>query len=228
MVTIQNVTKKYNNRTVLKDFSLSIERGKISVLIGPSGCGKSTLLNIIAGLEEIDTGTLCWTHTPPDKIGYVFQEDRLLPWFTVGQNIKAVDSFGNDERVLHYLKAVGLEGFENYYPSELSGGMRQRCAIARALYYGSDFLLMDEPFSSLDYIIRQKLISDTLEISKTEGTTILFVTHDLEEAMKIADTIFVLSKDPCSVMAHFSIASCTSSEQSHCALKHTILEMIES
>jgi len=228
LLSIEHVSKTFNGRAVIQNLSLKIEKGKISVLVGPSGCGKSTILNLIAGIEEKDTGTIRWTEDIPDKIGYVFQEDRLLPWFTVLQNIKAVNPSGSDERAKYFLKTVGLEGFENFFPSELSGGMRQRCAIARALFYGSDFLLMDEPFTSLDYVIRQKMIADTAKICREEGITILFVTHDLEEAMKIAHRIFVLKKNPCCLEESFEIGECNClSQDKHCEVKHKILKMIE-
>ncbi|QTQ11548.1 ATP-binding cassette domain-containing protein [Treponema parvum] len=194
MVSVVNIKKTYNSKTVIEDLSLSVNAGDLAVIVGPSGCGKSTLLNIIAGLDQNYEGNL---QTSGQKIGYVFQEDRILPWLTVFQNIKSVNPSGEDALVQHFIDAAGLTGFEKYYPDELSGGMRQRCSIARALYYGSDILLMDEPFKSLDYVIRQKMISDLLKIHKEEKNTILFVTHDIEEALAVADTVFVLRKDPC-------------------------------
>ncbi|QTQ14274.1 ATP-binding cassette domain-containing protein [Treponema parvum] len=224
MVSVANIKKTYNSKIVIEDLSLSVKAGDLAVIVGPSGCGKSTLLNIIAGLDQNYEGKL---QTSGKKIGYVFQEDRVLPWLTVFQNIKSVNPSGEDDVVQHFIDAAGLTGFEKYYPDELSGGMRQRCSIARALYYGSDILLMDEPFKSLDYVIRQKMISDLLKIHEEEKNTILFVTHDIEEALTVADTVFVLKKDPCRLADTINMKTGSSwSAEKKQQLKEKILKLI--
>ncbi|MGP1529235.1 MAG: ABC transporter ATP-binding protein [Treponema sp.] len=193
MLSVDNLKKIYNGKTVVDHLSFSVCDGDIAVIVGPSGCGKSTLLNIVAGLDSDFEGSL---QTDGKKIGYVFQEDRILPWLTVAQNIKSVNSKGDDADVQRFIDKAGLSGYERYYPDELSGGMRQRCSIAHALYYGSELLLMDEPFKSLDYGIRHKMIADLLAIHRKENDTILFVTHDIEEALSVADVIFVCKRNP--------------------------------
>jgi len=193
MLNVDNLKKIYNGKTVIDRLSFSVCNGDIAVIVGPSGCGKSTLLNIVAGLDTDFEGSL---KPCGKKIGYVFQEDRILPWLTVAQNIKSVNPDGDDTDVQRFIDIAGLTGYERYYPDELSGGMRQRCSIARALYYGSELLLMDEPFKSLDYGIRHKMIADLLAMHQKENDTILFVTHDIEEALSVADVIFVCKKNP--------------------------------
>ena len=193
MLSVNNLKKIYNGKTVIDRLSFFVNGGDIAVIVGPSGCGKSTLLNIVAGLDTHFEGTL---QTGGKKIGYVFQEDRILPWLTVAQNIKSVNPQGDDKEVQRFIDMAGLTGCERYYPDELSGGMKQRCSIARALYYGSELLLMDEPFKSLDYGIRHKMIADLLAIHQKEKNTILFVTHDIEEALSVADVVFVCKKNP--------------------------------
>ena len=193
MLSVNNLKKIYNGKTVIDRLSFSVRGGDIAVIVGPSGCGKSTLLNIVAGLDTHFEGSL---QSGGKKIGYVFQEDRILPWLTVAQNIKSVNPEGDDKEVQRFIDMAGLTGYERYYPDELSGGMKQRCSIARALYYGSELLLMDEPFKSLDYGIRHKMIADLVAIHQKEKNTILFVTHDIEEALSVADVIFVCKKNP--------------------------------
>lgn len=193
MLSVNNLKKIYNGKTVIDRLSFFVNGGDIAVIVGPSGCGKSTLLNIVAGLDTHFEGSL---QTGGKKIGYVFQEDRILPWLTVAQNIKSVNPEGDDKEVQRFIDMAGLTGFERYYPDELSGGMKQRCSIARALYYGSELLLMDEPFKSLDYGIRHRMIADLLAIHQKEKNTILFVTHDIEEALSVADVVFVCKKNP--------------------------------
>ena len=196
MLSVNNLKKIYNGKTVIDRLSFFVNGGDIAVIVGPSGCGKSTLLNIVAGLDTHFEGSL---QSGGKKIGYVFQEDRILPWLTVAQNIKSVNPEGDDKEVQRFIDMAGLTGCERYYPDELSGGMKQRCSIARALYYGSELLLMDEPFKSLDYGIRHKMIADLVVIHQKEKNTILFVTHDIEEALSVADVIFVCKKIRCAL-----------------------------
>lgn len=190
--------------TALQDVNLSISDGEIVALIGPSGCGKSTLLRAVAGLDRDFTGELEWV-VPPKigrDIGFVFQEPALLPWRTVDRNV----SFGLEgkgrakaeiaERVDTLLAMVGLSDFKKSYPAELSGGMKQRVGIMRALAYDPRVLLMDEPFGALDAITRDRLQDDLLRIWGQTRKTILLVTHSVEEAAYLADRVVVLSPRP--------------------------------
>ena len=188
----------------VEDFSLSIKEAEIVAIIGPSGCGKSTLLRMIAGLDNDYSGSITWRRSPrPGKdIGFVFQEPALLPWRTVARNVslgleaqraKAKDA---DEKVAQLLTLVGLEDFAKSYPTELSGGMRQRVAIVRALAYDPQILLMDEPFGALDAITRDRLHDDILRIWEETRKTIVFVTHSVEEATYLADRVVVMSARP--------------------------------
>lgn len=188
--------------TVFSDLSFSITQGSFTSVMGPSGCGKSTLLNVIAGLLEPDEGTI---HRDGVEIApgnffyaYVFQEPRLLDWRTVGENIafalqgKGIPEEEHDERIERYLEMVGLADEADSYPQQLSGGMRQRVGIARALAIDPDILLMDEPFSSLDEFTAKELRQDLLDIWKETGKTIVFVTHNASEAVFLSDTVLVL------------------------------------
>ncbi len=205
-IEINDVTTKYGDTVALDGVSLSIEKGEFICLIGPSGCGKTTLLNSIAGFEKIDQGSIVIDGEPVKKprIEYItiFQNYGLLPWRTVQKNVE----FGLERLktpkatrgtiAAKYIDQVGLKGFENQYPYQLSGGQQQRVAIARALAVDPDILFMDEPFGALDAITRMKLQDDVLALSKEQNKTILFVTHDIEEAVFLADRIVVMAANP--------------------------------
>ena len=192
---------------VLDRIGLALERGSFVCMVGPSGCGKSTLLNIIAGIEPLNGGDIRFNpdDSPGDsgaRIGYVFQKARLLNWLTVRDNItfalEAQDISKDrwDNLVGNYLEMVGLGGQERNFPLNLSGGMQQRVGIARALAIEPDILLMDEPFSHLDEITARRLRVDLVEIWQRARTTILFVTHDLSEAVFLADEIYMMTAKP--------------------------------
>jgi NitT/TauT family transport system ATP-binding protein len=212
-VTVDNLTKKFSapgnggDFVVIESISLTVDEGQFVSIVGPSGCGKSTLLNIIAGIETYDSGAV--TAFPragragaEPRIGYVFQSARLLNWLTVEDNINFVLEAQNVPRerwhdlVTTYLDLVGLGGQEKNYPLKLSGGMQQRVAIARALAIEPDILLMDEPFSHLDAITARKMRFDLMEILARAKPTILFVTHDLSEAVYLSDRIYMMSTRP--------------------------------
>jgi NitT/TauT family transport system ATP-binding protein len=201
---------------VLSEISLTVEDGKFVSIVGPSGCGKSTLLNVIAGIETYTGGTV--TIHPKagrsglePRIGYVFQSPRLLNWLTVENNINFVLEAHNvpraqwRERVTRNLKMVGLAGQEKNYPLNLSGGMQQRVAIARALAIEPDILLMDEPFSHLDAITARKIRFDLMDILRRAKPTILFVTHDLAEAVFLSDNIYMMSTKPARIFKRVAI-----------------------
>ncbi len=212
-ITISNLAKRFpgpgdrGQFTVLDDISLTVEEGRFISIVGPSGCGKSTLLNIIAGIESYDSGSVAisprlGTAEGEPRVGYVFQSPRLLNWLTVRDNIRFVLEAQNVPRqrwqdlVAKHLDMVGLAGQEDNYPLNLSGGMQQRVAIARALAIEPDILLMDEPFSHLDAITARKMRFDLMEILARAKPTILFVTHDLSEAVFLSDRIYMMDTRP--------------------------------
>ena len=192
--------------TALSDVNLDIEKGEFICLLGPSGCGKSTLLNAIAGFDLANHGSVQIdgkeVTAPSTKNVTIFQNYGLLPWRTVVKNVelgleaKGIDKKTRREKAIEYLKLVKLENFANSFPRQLSGGMKQRVAIARALAVEPDIIFMDEPFGALDAITRMKLQDDILDICKNEKKTIIFVTHDIEEAVYLADRIVVMTPNP--------------------------------
>jgi ABC-type nitrate/sulfonate/bicarbonate transport system ATPase subunit len=194
--------------TVLQDITLTVAPHRVMGLLGASGCGKSTLLNIISGLLKPDRGQVCFGGVPTKdftdwrSIGYMFQDERLLPWRTAQRNIEFALEAGDmprDERrsrAAKALKLVGLEGFENTFPYQLSGGMRSRVALARSLVTEPRILLMDEPFSKLDAQTRSLMHTELLRIHELMHMTVVFVTHDVEEAVVLADEVCVLAPRP--------------------------------
>ncbi|MDR3310851.1 MAG: ABC transporter ATP-binding protein [Oscillospiraceae bacterium] len=195
----------------IQDFNLSIRQGEFVTVVGPSGCGKSTLLDLLVGLSKPDGGSIlvdgkAITGPALDR-GIVLQGYALFPWRTVRKNIefgleiKGVKRGERAELVRHYVKLVELEGFENHYPYELSGGMQQRVAIARALAYDPEVLLMDEPFAAVDAQTRETMQDELLSIWEKTGKTVVFVTHSIEEAVGLADRVAVMSKNPGRVKA---------------------------
>jgi NitT/TauT family transport system ATP-binding protein len=200
---IKDLNKSFNGITLFKDFNLSLAESTITCILGPSGCGKSTLLNIIGKVILPDSGSLIGFD---DKIfSYIFQEPRLLPWKTVRGNIEFVlggnmspsQRRSEADRLIH---KVQLEGFANYYPSQLSGGMRQRVSIARAFACHSDIILMDEPLNGLDASLKQNMIEWFSQIWKEDRRTVIFVTHNVDEAQLLGDEIIVLSNPPVQVV----------------------------
>lgn len=196
MLECKHLYKSFDTLPVLQDLSLSVNDGEIVALIGPSGCGKSTLLNLISGIETPDSGEIVGADT---RIGYLFQTARLLPWRTVYENIRLVNEKAPDKEIRRLIEAVGLTGFENYYPAQLSGGMARRCALARAFHYQGTMLLMDEPFQGLDYGLRMEMLELLLRIWREKRQAVLFVTHEIDEAITIASRIAVLTSRPSTV-----------------------------
>ncbi len=209
LLEIQEVQKKFNNGNViaLNNVSLNLEQGNILAVVGESGSGKTTLIRLVAGLETLDKGEIIINNKmvssnsifiePQDrKVGMVFQDYALFPHFTVFDNIAyGISKLSNKkERVDEVLQLVGLEDLGNRYPHELSGGQQQRVALARALAPKPELLILDEPFSNLDIILRNKLREDLLKILKKTKSTVIFVTHDIKDALLISDDILVLQK----------------------------------
>jgi ABC-type nitrate/sulfonate/bicarbonate transport system ATPase subunit len=194
----------------LKDLAVSVAAGEFVALVGPSGCGKTTFLNIVAGLDRDFTGELALMPAEngrEPRIGYVFQNPRLLPWRTVRENLALVLRPDQDPAILdRLLRAVELEAARDVYPGRLSGGMGRRAAIARAFAVEPDLLLMDEPFVSLDEQSAGRLRELLLELWRTRPTTVLFVTHDLREAVFLADRLLLLSPAPGRVLAEVPVA----------------------
>jgi NitT/TauT family transport system ATP-binding protein len=207
-IVINNLNMHFDELTLFKNFSIEFAEGTISCILGPSGCGKTTLLNIIGGLQKPQNGHVLGIDKK--SISYIFQEPRLLPWRTVQQNIELVLANAYDEPkrqqiAQNFIDLVELNGFENYYPSQLSGGMRQRVSIARAFAYPSDLILMDEPLKGLDVKLKLNLIKAFTRIWQVDKRTVLFVTHDVDEALMLGNDIIVFSKAPINVITQKSI-----------------------
>lgn len=202
MIKIKNISKSFDDLKVINDISFEIGEKEIVCILGPSGCGKSTLLNIIAGLNQDYLGTI---ENNADKISYVFQEDRLLEWKTVYDNIEFVNKNSGKKDILKLIKEIGLEGFENSYPKELSGGMRQRCSIARAFNFKAPLLIMDEPFKSLDYTLSLQMIKKLIKVWQESKNSILMVTHNIDQALLLGNKLLVLSKKPTVLLEEIEI-----------------------
>lgn len=207
-IQLQNITKQYGALRVYDNFSLTVPDQKVTCILGPSGCGKTTLLNMVSGLIKPDSGEFKWF---TDKtISYLFQEQRLLPWKTVWQNIDFVikDIYTKQQRteiITKYLKMVNLYDFRNYNPDKLSGGMKQRVSIARAFVFPSDALLMDEPFKGLDMELKISVLNSFIDLWQQDLRTVIFVTHDIDEALYLGDKIYVLSGLPSKVKQAINI-----------------------
>jgi len=203
---ISHLGKSFGGLRALQDISVVVERGEFIAVVGPSGCGKTTFLRIVAGLEPASSGDVRLDGRaisgPGGDRGFVFQTDNLLPWRTVfanaiiGREVAGRVGPAERQRTLELLKLVGLDGFENYHPRQLSGGMRQRVNLARALAIDPQILLMDEPFSSLDAQTREIMQTELMRIWEAGRKTVLFVTHQIDEAVFLADRVLVFARRP--------------------------------
>lgn len=203
---LQNVSHNYGTVEVLRGMNLEVKPGEIVVLVGPSGCGKTTILNLLSGYIEPSSGSI----VRDGAVRTVYQQDGLFPWLTVSENtgmgLRSMnDAKQRDQEIAELLQLVHLEGFGDHYPHQLSGGMRQRAELARVLAGDSDILLMDEPFSALDYQARLKMRAELIRLLQQRPRTVVFVTHDIEEAAQLADRVLVLSKRPATVCCELSI-----------------------
>jgi len=197
MIELLDVCKSFNGRPVLHNTNLKVQKNEVAGLLGKSGCGKSTILKLVAGLLRVDSGIV---RTGSSKVAYIFQEHRLVPWKTALENVcfglraGGCKSGEAGERAGEYIQKVGLSGFENHYPSQLSGGMCQRVSIARAFATTPEILLMDEPFSAIDTELKNKLLVVVKEmLTQHQQITILYVTHNPDELKTIADRVYTMS-----------------------------------
>lgn len=212
LVTLTHLAKIFRNGvTALDGLDLAIEPGAFLSILGPSGCGKSTLLRLIAGLTPPSSGTIAWSGGRTGRLGFVFQEPTLMPWATVWQNVylplrlMGVAKNAASARIAATLAAMGLDGFAAVYPRELSGGMKMRVSIARALVTEPQLLLLDEPFAALDEITRFRLNEDLLRLWQRHDWTVVFVTHSVFESVFLSNRIVVMTKRPGRIAADVPI-----------------------
>ncbi len=214
-LSFQNVEKHFSGLRVIDNFSRDIEAGQLVALVGPSGCGKSTLLHLAAGLETASSGRVLADGIPilrphPERT-LMFQENALFPWLTLAQNVglalelQKIPRPEAHRRACEWLEKVNLKGFEDYYPHQVSGGMRQRAALARAFISHPKALLLDEPFGALDALTRMTLQDTLRQLIREERPTVLLVTHDVDEALFLADRILVFSARPARVLKEFHL-----------------------
>ena len=219
-IELRGVTKRFvspngKSFTALRDLDLTISPGQFTAIVGPTGCGKSTTLALISGLEAPSSGTVRVFGEPVTavgrNIGYVFQRDAVFPWKSVLDNVamgprfRGVDSKHADIEARQWIARVGLDGFEKYYPHQLSGGMRKRVALAQTLINHPKILLMDEPFSALDVQTRALMENELLDLWASTGSSVVFVTHDLEEAIGLADKVVVITAGPGTIKGTYSV-----------------------
>lgn len=203
---LENVSKSFGELQVLTNISITIEKGEFAAIVGPSGCGKSTILRMLAGLETPSTGKVsadgAAIQGPDPRRIFIFQEHALYPWRTVENNVgfglelAKLPTEERKARVNAVLEKVGLDGFQTYYPHQLSGGMKQRASIARALVMNPEVLLLDEPYGALDANTRLTMQNELIKLWRGSGKTMLLITHDIDEALYLADTIYVMSSLP--------------------------------
>ncbi|WP_237356542.1 ABC transporter ATP-binding protein [Xanthobacter sp. YC-JY1] len=219
-IELDNVTRRFltpngKSMTALRDFNMSVDRGEFACVVGPTGCGKSTTLNLVTGLAKPSAGEVRVMGQPVNGIhkdvGFVFQADALFPWRSVLDNVAAGPLYRGLPRAQAYEKArdwiarVGLARFESHYPHQLSGGMRKRVALAQTFINEPKILLMDEPFSALDVQTRTNMQDELLSLWSGSGASVVFVTHDLEEAVALADKVYVLTAGPATVKSVYTI-----------------------
>jgi ABC-type nitrate/sulfonate/bicarbonate transport system ATPase subunit len=207
-IQLEKVCRSFGAVEVLREISLNIRRGEFVAVVGPSGCGKTTLLNLLSGYDQPSSGVI----SREGRVRMVYQQDGLFPWQTVKENIALGLRHVGDEKergrqVGEMIGLIRLQGFENHYPHQLSGGMRQRVELARALAGDSDTLLLDEPFSALDYLTRLRMRQELSRLLRERPRTVALVTHDIEEAAQLADRVIVLTERPAQIRFELSIAA---------------------
>lgn len=229
VLNIKNIFFSYNEKLLLKNISLSLEEGEFLSIVGSSGCGKSTIIKLIAGIEKANSGTIECKST-----GYMPQRDLLLPWRNILDNIllpMEINKKNLDEgkkKALEYLKKLKLDEYKDAFPSELSGGMKQRISFLRTLFTEGEILLLDEPFSALDMITKEQLQKWLLEILKEFKKSIIFITHDINEAIFLSDRILVCKNSPLDSFEEFKITpNIKNSPEESMELKNKILKIIK-
>jgi putative hydroxymethylpyrimidine transport system ATP-binding protein len=215
MLNVARLSKRFGDLSIFEDFNLMLPPKGFTVLIGPSGCGKSTLFDVLTGVVEKDSGEIAWCGKTVAHLraiaAYMQQKDLLLPWFSLMDNAMLPARIADEDlaisgrKAISLFKRLGLEGFETYLPGEISGGMKQRCALVRTLMFERDLVLLDEPLSALDAITRSSLQSLLLMLQVEFEKSILMITHDIDEALKLADEILVLSGRPMRVLDRFTL-----------------------
>ena len=215
IISIKNINKKFNDKVIFENFNIDFYENQVNCIVGKSGCGKSTLLNIISGIIKNDDEK--FETIEKYGVSYIFQDDRLIDWLTVGENItlvvkKLYNKKKCDDLCNKYLSLVGIKEYKNYYPQMLSGGLRQRVNIARAFIYPSKIIIMDEPFKSIDVINKEIIMNNFRKILEKEKRTVLFVTHNIDEALLLSDKIYVLGKLPVEIKKVFDSKDTTKEE----------------
>ena len=219
LIELQGATKRFRSgaavHTAVRELTMTVAKGEFVAVVGPTGCGKSTTLSLVSGLEPASEGETrvrgVAVRGIPDGIGYMFQTDAVLPWRTVLDNVAIGPRYRGASKDMartmaqSWIAKVGLSGFENYYPHQLSGGMRKRVALAQTLVNEPSILLMDEPFSALDVQTRALMQDELLRLWSGSGAAVIFVTHDLEEAIVLADRVIVMTAGPATVKASFPV-----------------------
>jgi len=215
MLNVAGLSKRFGDLAIFEKIDLTLPPNGFTVLIGPSGCGKSTLFNVLTGAVAGDGGEISWCGKKVSHLrtisAYMQQKDMLLPWFSLMQNallpakVGGADLTKSGKKASALFNRLGLEGFESYLPGAISGGMKQRCALVRTLMFERDLVLLDEPLSALDAITRRSLQSLLLMLQVEFGKTILMITHDIDEALRLADEILVLSGRPMRVLDRFAL-----------------------
>lgn len=230
-ISIENLCKNYDDVEILKDISINVYEGEFISILGPSGCGKSTIFNIVANLTNYSSGSL----NIDGKLSYMYQKDLLLPYKTIIDNVSLPIILKKEKKkkaheiVKPYFEIFGLSGYEYKYPKELSGGMKQRANFLRTFMNSNDIMLLDEPFGALDSITKTSMQKWLLDVKKKVNSTILLITHDIDEAIMLSDRVYVLSKRPAVVKKEFFIDRSQDNEYSSddiSKLKKEILELL--
>lgn len=227
-ISINNVSKSYDGTKVLDNISMDVYEGEFVSILGPSGCGKSTIFNLICNLTNIDSGDI----NVNGKISYMYQKDLLLPYKTIIDNV-ALPLILNkkskkeaEEMVNHYFEVFGLSGYENKYPNELSGGMKQRANFLRTYINSDDIMLLDEPFGALDSITKLSMQQWLLEVKNKVNSTILLITHDIDEAIMLSNRIYIISQKPSIIKNEIVINSIEKDFEQVAKLKKEILSLL--
>ncbi len=202
LVTIQNLHKQFENKTILQGINFSIAKGEFVSIMGPSGIGKTTFLNILLGLDKAFDGEFTLN---TEKMAAVFQEDRLLPWLNIYDNLRIVNPYVEHNKIKKLLELMKLDDFANFSPTKLSGGMKQRVSIARALYYDADLVVMDEPLKSTDKQLSNQILHYLKTQLKKENKSLIMITHDVSNAVEISDYIYILDDKPASFIDRLEV-----------------------